>query len=94
MRAWWSQLLLPQKLTELAQQVGLFVVVLGRADGNYAVRAAGLAQFSILARFRSGRIPADALVLPFTSFVKGSAGGIRRGRARAGAAPWRSGRPG
>ena len=49
---------------ELAQQVGLFVVVLGRADEVHAVRAAGLAQLQHLGGdFGQGRIPADALVL-------------------------------
>ena len=49
---------------ELAQQVGLFVVVFGGANPVHAVRASGLAQLEQFgADFVEGGFPADALVL-------------------------------
>ena len=49
---------------ELAHQIGLLVVVLGRADPVHRVRTAGLAQLEhACADFIERHVPADALVL-------------------------------
>ena len=70
MRAWWSQLLLPQKLHPLAQQVGLLVVVLGRADQKTESGPLALRSSSILALISSSAVSQlMRWYLPSTSFI-------------------------
>ena len=64
MRAWWSQLLLPQRRHELAHQVRLLVVVLRQPTQNTRVGARFLAKLDQLGADLVERlVPADPLVL-------------------------------